>query len=329
MVLILSQRNDISSYKVIEWLQKSGIEFILHDDISRANVEEVQVTLNNQYSDFSIFLSDGRKIISSQVSSVWFRGGDMFDLERMTAVKFRDSSLNHGSSNFLQGEWTMLSNWMFSILLGKHRLGNPSLYFTNKLQMLEFAASVGLSIPSTIITNRKSHIDSFYKSNKEKIISKAIYNSFNFSNISGHYSHPTFSVTSHQLKVIPNCIGLSLFQEEIAKDFDIRCCIFENTIYSLAIFSQNDEKTSTDYRCYNINRPNRVVPFELDKIVKDKLLKLFHKIKLNFGLIDLVKAVDGNIYFLEVNPIGQFDNISSVTGIPLEKLISQYLQNNE
>ncbi|MCO5279552.1 MAG: hypothetical protein M9931_00690 [Chitinophagales bacterium] len=90
-------------------------------------------------------------------------------------------------------------------------------------------------------------------------------------------------------------------------------------------FSQLDPNTSLDYRKYNLNNPNRTVPYYLPKEIQDKIFCLLQKINLNFGVIDLILTEEGEYYFLEVNPVGQFGFVSKHGNYYIEKEIANYL----
>lgn len=46
----------------------------------------------------------------------------------------------------------------------------------------------------------------------------------------------------------------------------------------MAIFSQNDDQTKVDFRNYNINKPNRNVPFMLPNELESKIKLLMNDI---------------------------------------------------
>ena len=59
--------------------------------------------------------------------------------------------------------------------------------------------------------------------------------------------------------------------------------------------------------------------------VQDNLRTLLEKININCRSIDLIKGKDNNIYFLEINPVGQFAQVSTPGNFYLEKLIAEFL----
>ena len=55
--------------------------------------------------------------------------------------------------------------------------------------------------------------------------------------------------------------------------------------------------------------------------IKKKLKNLMDDLDLNIGCIDLLKGVDGQFYFLEVNPVGQIAGYSTRANLNFEKII--------
>jgi glutathione synthase/RimK-type ligase-like ATP-grasp enzyme len=127
------------------------------------------------------------------------------------------------------------------------------------------------------------------------------------------------------LDALPNNFSLSAFQEEIQKKYEIRVFYFFGKIYSMAIFSQNDSQTKTDFRIYNISKPNRNVPYSLPISVASKVKHLMKKLGLETGSIDLIKSINDEYIFLEVNPVGQFGMVSKPCNYNLEYIIAKKL----
>ena len=118
-------------------------------------------------------------------------------------------------------------------------------------------------------------------------------------------------------------------QKEIEKTYEIRVFYLHKELYSMAIFSQNDKQTETDFRQYNYKNPNRTVPIKLDKKTEKKIVNFMQSMALNCGSLDFIKSKDGFVYFLEVNPVGQFGMVSHPCNYNLEMLIAKKLIEND
>jgi len=98
---------------------------------------------------------------------------------------------------------------------------------------------------------------------------------------------------------------------------------------TVAIISQADDQTRVDYRKYNVERPNRVIPFRLPEAIEHKLSLLIEKLGLNTGSIDMIVDKEGQFYFLEVNPTGQFAGHSESCNLSIERRIAERLLAHE
>ena len=76
-------------------------------------------------------------------------------------------------------------------------------------------------------------------------------------------------------------------------------------------------------------RTNYFEPYRLPKKIENKIVNLMEKLHLTSGSIDLIKGVDGKYYFLEVNPVGQYDWVSVYGGYDLDQKIAFYLNKLE
>jgi glutathione synthase/RimK-type ligase-like ATP-grasp enzyme len=178
-------------------------------------------------------------------------------------------------------------------------------------------------VPETYIATKKEDLVTFLGRHK-KIITKGIKNNgFNLTP-SHSISSLTMIVSKSDLNEISDCFAPSLFQEYLDKIFELRIFYFNKKFYSAAIFSQNDEKTKVDFRNYNDKKPNRVVPYNLPFQVEESLHNFVKKCNLTSGSIDMIVSKEMQYYFLEINPVGQFDWISKACNQYLEKDIALF-----
>ena len=116
-----------------------------------------------------------------------------------------------------------------------------------------------------------------------------------------------------------------MFQEYIEKLYEIRAFYLDGNFYCSAIMSQNDSRTKVDFRNYNIEKPNRTPSYKLPIDLEEKISQLMACLNLNSGSIDLLVDVSGNYIFLEVNPIGQFGQVSKPCNYFLEMEVAKHL----
>ncbi|MDP3927797.1 MAG: hypothetical protein Q8R57_02120 [Bacteroidota bacterium] len=112
----------------------------------------------------------------------------------------------------------------------------------------------------------------------------------------------------------------------INKRFEIRVFFLHDLIFASAIFSQNDEKTIVDFRNYNIDKPNRIVPIKLPIDTTLMIKSIMASINMNSGSIDIIYDEKKNYVFLEINPVGQFQQVSYPCNYFLEREIAKILK---
>jgi glutathione synthase/RimK-type ligase-like ATP-grasp enzyme len=190
---------------------------------------------------------------------------------------------------------------------------------------LLIAKKNGLDIPETLITTDKKSLMHFFNL-YPSIITKDL--RYPLSVEYGDYkllSDGTFRVTLDMINNLNDTFSPTLVQNEINKEYEIRIFFFMKKLFTMAIFSQSDTQTEVDYRNYNSEKPNRNVPVVLPKEIEIKILKFVTELKLKTGSIDLIYSKCGKYYFLEINPMGQFDWVSKNCNYNIEKKIAQHL----
>ena len=78
-------------------------------------------------------------------------------------------------------------------------------------------------------------------------------------------------------------------------------------------------------RHYDDEKPNFCTAFELPEDLNQKLILLMKRLNLMTGSIDMIKSTNGLYYFLEVNPIGQYGEISESLNYGLDEEIANFL----
>lgn len=316
MVLISSTLNDYSTNDVIDWFQKADqeIQFI------RLNPEDLisNLKIDLANSDGGIFVGieiNKKELSISNISSFWYRRGEFSCTHNAFELRNRQDL---DIKNYLNKEWDVVSDFISNRLLEKKKLGDIKDNKLNKLEVLAKAKRLGIDIPKTIITTNPIE-------GSRELIAKSMYNG-GFT-IEEKYSVGTFTqlvTTDSQDNFFP-----SLFQEKIEKLYELRIFYFDQIFYPSAIFSQGNKKTEIDFRDYDKEKPNRVVPFKLPSSIEVKLTTLMDELKLETGSIDMIVTPDKKYVFLEVNPIGQFNQVSVPCNYNLEEKIANYLLNEQ
>jgi ATP-GRASP peptide maturase of grasp-with-spasm system len=317
-VWISSNIYESTTDKVLEYINHlgGGFERIHKEDM--INDLEIELTNDNDTDNVTLFFDD-KKLEAKGDVAMWYRRGGFSYRMPLDA-----GGLNDKLTNYLQDEWKIVSAFLhyFTSKLGEHQENRNN----NKLKNLCVARDCGLSIPHSLVTGCKAKLEEFIEKHRV-VITKPIHN--------GHIdfvfgdkvllSKGLVLISKKEIEQTNERFCLSLFQEYIEKQYELRVFFLGKELYAMAIFSQLDEQTKYDYRNYNRENPNRNIPFKLPIEVEKSLHCFIEKTNLSTGSIDLIRAVDGRFVFLEVNPAGQFGWVSSNCNYYLEKRIAEAL----
>lgn len=313
MILILSNSIDQITNDVIDWLdyKNQGYMKITSKSIYNSNIS---ISFEND-----IFFNQFQN-----VKVVWFRrwGGEAKeDFETIENQHDRETLAIRTIDKLFHENLSVISEYFFFILRNKKWLTNPRQVRVNKLIVLEKAIKAKLIIPISLLTNEK-HILGKFIDNKISVITKPVADSMYIPFETDLYASYTSNICKEHINQLTS---IDFFQEEIIKEFEIRSFYIYEKFYSMAIFSQRDNKTKLDFRRYNKTKPNRNVPIQLPKSIEIKLTKLIKSLKLDTCSVDLIKTTNNNYIFLEINPVGQFGMVSHPCNYNLEKIVAEQL----
>jgi len=315
MILIFSDIDDISTNKVINWLNFYSVKYIRFNSTDFFNTK---IKINPVDRSFQLNIK-GIEIGSNEIKAAWFR---RFSLT--THIDNFNISIDQKEQvrKALFQDIDATVDYLFHCIPDVKWLNNPKSKSINKILQLDIAHKLSLKIPKTVITNDKSII--YDELTDSKLITKSIQSQLSLSIDNESLLAYTANVRESDLNQILQ-ISPSLIQNEINKDIEIRTFLLGDELYSMAIFSQNDNKTNVDFRKYNITKPNRTVPYKLPIDIEEKLLAFAKYFNLNSGSFDIIRDINGEYVFLEVNPVGQFGMVSQPCNYNLEKKIAKYL----
>lgn len=321
MVLIFSEEFERTTDEVIQWLLSSDIGFLRinkEDEVKIVSVSPSRGTLEVEVK--------GKVYDLNQFSHVWYRRGNLNPnclKSALTELK-NDPNRIRQVGQFLSNEWKILQQFIFfSLEQKKTVLGSFSKSQINKLIVLSLAKECGLSIPETVISGKGSTIN--YESGDKPLIIKPISEAETFQNSNGSFSKMLTTSLQNDTIDLDSEFFPTLIQYNIEKWVELRVFFLKDAFYSMAIFSQNSLKTTIDFRNYDDERPNRMVPFLLPKGLEQGLRKLMDKLGLDTGSIDMIVTPQREFVFLEVNPVGNIEMVSKNCNYPIERNIANYI----
>lgn len=322
MALIQSIEADLSTSEVIDWLVHFREPFVRFNETDPLSP---LITISEKGEVSSQLEDQNRKIVPEGFSASWYRRG--FIRLQYPGISGNEHPLPY-LNHYFNEECDELRNYIQAKTSdGQKSIGSMQENYINKLHMLEVAARNGFLIPDTLITCRKEDVLAFIKTHGE-LIGKGIKGGFAFPIQETQYYLHTVAITKEDVEKFPDRFPPSLFQKKIQKKYELRVFCLDGKCFTAVIFSQNDPKTSLDFRNYNQEKPNRVCPYKLPQETESKLIAVMKDLQMRSGSADLIKTTDNRFCFLEINPVGQFQQVSLPCNYHLEKLIAQTLIQN-
>jgi ATP-GRASP peptide maturase of grasp-with-spasm system len=326
MVLIISTTGG-SVNSVIDWITSKGITVHrLNSNVENVRLREISLTSSR--SDVEITFEDYNITTRlSDYSGIWVWHGDIrFNNCKVRLISDEMEELTEMIIKSLDKHQKILLSYINSFLINhpERIIGNVSIQNLNKLEVLLKAKRSGLEIPETFIVTKKT--DLLRLKNFHPLITKPYHEvSFPIFDNRPHQNY-TVELTDTFLESINDeDIFPTMVQEKIEKLFEIRSFFLKDTFYSMAIFSQMSAQTVLDFRDYDLDKPNRTVPFNLPLKIEERLKRLFKALNLDSGSIDMIYTIDNKFKFLEINPVGQFGMVSFPCNYYLEELLMQKL----
>jgi ATP-GRASP peptide maturase of grasp-with-spasm system len=327
MILIISDVGG-SVNDVIDWITSKGIVVHRLNPFYNKNIQIHEMLLSNGVSEIEITYEDKTTMRLSEYDGIWIWHSNLrfSNAEAILSDRDDDEAIKKIKHNLDQHHKTLISYLgMHLFLNGKNVIGNLEVQSLNKLEVLHRAKKIGLSIPDSFIITSKNKALELLKNGD--YITKPYYETTYIQYKETAYQNYTSIVNGSGLENCGNIMFPTLFQRKAEKLFELRIFFLKGQFYSMAIFSQQSEKTEVDFRNYNFETPNRSVPYTLPKSIEVKLDLLFKELNLNCGSVDMILSKDYEYVFLEINPVGQFGMVSIPCNYYIEETLMKTLTN--
>jgi glutathione synthase/RimK-type ligase-like ATP-grasp enzyme len=294
MILIITNKDDLTTDYVVNELNKMGVEYF------RFNTEDIshRIKINIDFAKGSWFYDKVTEMTYpiKNFKSVYYRRPGSIYLK--TGVYGLDEYINTESNALLDGLYRLLDNKFWVSNVFKIRAAE------NKIYQLSLAKEIGFNIPNTYITNVIDEANKFCLDNTQVVTknlkARRLLDAGDKEKIFHTGDVDTDKDNLDSVEICP-----TLLQEKIKKKFEYRVVVVGTKIYAFRINSQDFEETKTDWRLDTENKLN----FEIVKIqseIQKKCLLMTSKLGLQFGAFDLAETQTGDFVFFEINPNGQW-----------------------
>lgn len=309
MLLIFSNKQDFAADYMILRLEEHRIPFL------RINSEDI----GEMHFSFSVddrgvtrrLRTPTHEIDFREVSAVWLRRQLQPSLDWIPTEYKAFASVEMRS--FLDA-FVMLHNCTWVNSAAATHLAERKLY------VLERAKILGIPTPTTIATN---DAEAFHSRDTGNWIAKPLYQGIHLSHGQLHALYTQRisdfgAIGDDEISALP-CI----FQREIVRGRDLRLTFVGEQGFGAVVFA--DTKHDVDWR-----RPeNRAQfePYKIPDILSRWCQSLMSDLGLVYGAFDFIEDRDGQPWFLEVNPAGEFAWLEVQLGLPIrDALIEAFLQ---
>lgn len=305
MVLIHTRQTDDTTVEIIQWLKAIG----------------KQTFRINKTEDL---LKAKECLDNDEVSALYFNGSGML----YSQLQVEDETVRTKIFQFLEQDIEAIWVNLFSNRLDKIKTFGVLPYpgnFLNKLNVLDKANEIGLTIPVYELIYTKKRLIDFQKSHGRIICKSTVDGISIFTQNVILHGQRTEEILSDEIEGFSDVFFPTFVQQLIEKAFELRVFYYNGLIYSIALFTQSNEKSKIDSRSIDTQKPQRKVPFLLPKEIETKVTALMMLLNLNYGSIDFMITAQNEFYFLEVNPYGQFGFLSKAGNFYIEKEIAELL----
>ena len=298
LILIVTNRRDLTADFLILELQRRGAEFI------RFNTEdyprEVGVTwrMENHRRTGRLVFSKKNEVRLDDVRSVWYRRPvPPHPDETITDPVYREFAMAE-SQAALDGLWRAMDCFWVS---------NPDSLrrAENKLLQLKLADEVGLEVWPTLVTTCAEEAQAFYEACDKNTVYKPLRRGYLTRNgeRSLIYTNPLPSGEEPDFTAVK--LAPVLLQKQIPKKLEVRVTVVGNDVFAAGIDSQRVPEARHDWRRASADQlPHE--PHALPVSVVRACRRLVKSLGLAFGAIDFVLTPSGQYVFLEINPNGQW-----------------------
>ncbi|MET0795512.1 MAG: MvdC/MvdD family ATP grasp protein [Polyangiaceae bacterium] len=308
-ILIISEPQDIHALSVMQALPRH-----CSDDVVLLNLNDFpQRMFIDQYlptsgaDSFSLTLPDNRRLPMDSVRAVWWRRPQGYGVptEGM-APQARHFALSEAATAF-QGMWQSSEClWVNDIVRDAAASHKP--------WQLHLAKQCQLTVPETLITNNPQHARVFWEQCGGEVIYKPFIQTL-------HSWRETRKLKPEELALLDSVkLAPVIFQRLIPGALDLRVTIIGERVMAAAV-----DLTKVDYQLDVRLNQQAYERHELPPEVQSKLLLLMRRLGLEYGAIDLRLTPQGEYYFFEVNPAGQFLFVEHACQLPVSDTLAYHL----
>ncbi|PWN67913.1 MvdC/MvdD family ATP grasp protein [Chryseobacterium oncorhynchi] len=310
MILCITHSQDFYTIDLFfQYLSSKNIPYFRLNSDQLNHLQKISINENS----FEITDESGNTIHSDDIKGVWHRKAWRIGVPEELDENYEKIFQNeYGSLRY--NLITTLENipWINPFEKEKKIDGN-------KMLQLKIAQRNHLISPKTMFSNDEQKITAFFHQYcSGKAIAKL--HGVQSKNMSGENLISTMIIEEETLEYLSDIAYCPMiFQPYIDKEYELRIMYVDGAFFTGKI----NNNTNADWRISNENYFWSA--YELPENIKINLTSMMKEMGLYMGAIDVIKGKDGEYYFLEVNPQGEWGMLQKELGFPIAERIADNL----
>lgn len=310
MILCITHSQDFYTIDhFFQYLSSKNIpSFRLNSDrlnhLQKISIDESSFEITDEY---------GNTLHSDEIKGVWHRKAWRISVPE---------ELDQEYEKIFQNEYTSLRYNLFTQLEHLPWI-NPYEHEKkvdgNKMLQLKIARQNNLLIPPTIFSNDEEKVKAFFDQYcSGKAIAKL--HGVTRKTMSGEGLVSTMVIERGTLENLSDIVYCPMiFQPYIDKEYELRIMYVDGEFFTGKINNSDnaDWRVSQEGYVWSV--------YELPEPIKTNLASMMKEMGLYTGAIDMICGKDGQYYFLEVNPQGEWGMLQKELGFPIAERIADNL----
>lgn len=312
IVLILSYQHDLTAQEILTQLRARNIPAFLLD----TGDFPMRLHLNASYERDrwrGSLCTEQEQISLERIKSILYRRPTHYQIDQCLPPQVQCAAENECSRGFGGILRSLDCFWVSDMDALRAASFKP--------RQLSLAHQLGMTIPRTLITNEPEALQTFYHACDGQVICKPLYGG-NIGVTTEEWDAIYTSMLTDDDLLHAGQVRYQAhqFQQYIKKAYEVRVTVVGHQVFAARI---DAPPGNTDFRTDYPHLKHSC--YHLPAMLEQACLKLVHAFGLQYGAIDLIRDKDGQYFFLEINPAGQYHWIEYLTGLPITRAIVDLL----
>lgn len=318
LVLLLTHSGDYYTIDLVKAaLEKAGAQVLRFNTDSFPIDSTLSITFDGSLSGLTLKLTD-QSVDLQSVRAIWARRLWPGKLPTELDASFLDHCYRESRTAFFDAmDLLEHCRWINPLRAGRQA--------ESKLRQLKLAAEVGLTIPTTIVSNDPEPVRQLFAQVDGKMVTKLLGPLSQTMDASGDFVY-TSQVTEEDMQSIHDVrYAPQIFQPLIPKERELRAIFVGDKTFVGSIRANKSDHGAIDWRRLTTTDGVEWVEEELPEEVVQQTQRLMRNMGLLYGAVDFIVDTDGRYIFLELNQAGEWGWLQRDLGLNIAEAIAETL----